>query len=105
MLTPESFIESLAKTGVTITELRPSQGFIKVTKRFTPGSGEGYTNAESECSILYSIPKGEPGSVWGTDGGSIGGMVGMRNGQMVLNRSGCSKRFLAKVEKLLKKAT
>lgn len=104
MLTPEKFIELIAQTQVQIVELRPSQGFIKVAKRFTPGSNEGFTNAEGECSILYSIPKGEPGSVWGTDGGSIGGMVGMQNGQMVLNRSGCSKRFLAKVEKLLKKA-
>jgi hypothetical protein len=41
------------------------------------------------------------GSVWGTDGGSIGGHVGMKNGQYVLNKSGTGKRFTAAVQKLI----
>lgn len=59
-----------------------------------------FCNAESDCSIIYDLPSSEPGSVWGTDGGSIGGMVALQTGIFKLNRSGVSKRVLSAIKKL-----
>ena len=75
---------------------------LTVTKRFTPGSNSEYAAAESDVSsIIYTLPSTSAGSVWGTDGQSIGGMVGLNGGYMKLNRSGGSKRVLNALKKLM----
>jgi hypothetical protein len=52
-------------------------------------------------SVLTLLKRTEPGSDWGTDGGSIGGLTAINGGHFVMNRSGGSKRILAALEKML----
>ena len=74
---------------------------LSVRKRFTPGDKMAYTCAESEANTLLGmVPRTEPGSTWGTDGGSVGGAIGLQGGYMELNRSGCSKRVIKAIQKL-----
>ena len=77
-------------------------GVLTVHKSFTPGSNDGFV----ECDMMYYsvlglLPRTEPGSDWGTDGGGIGGMVALRSGQFKMNRSGGSKRVLSALTKLV----
>lgn len=90
-ITAEDFLKICKENNVKIERLHP---VLTLTKEFTPGDSAGYSEAESSVSILYSVPCTESGSIWGTDGLSIGGMVGLKNGLMRLNRSGVSKRFI-----------
>ena len=74
---------------------------VTVHKQFTPGDKDAYTNAECDAnSILCMMPMKTPGSVWGTDGASVGGHVGLTHGYMTLNKSGCSKRVLNALAKM-----
>jgi len=100
VMEPACFIELLAKDTVTIERLDVMSGRISLFKRFTPGSVSEYTSAESDVGAIYEVPAAG-GSTWGTDGGSIGGMVGIKEGYMRLTRTGCQKRWLRKLEKLV----
>ena len=96
-MTPPEFANKCLEYGITIE--RCAGSVLTLTKTFTPGSNEGYAEAESACSLIYSAP-GKGGSVWGTDGGSIGGMEAMRTGLMRMNKTGVPKRFLKELSKL-----
>ncbi len=98
--TPEAFLANLTKYGVSIDTLDAGGGFIRLSKRFQAGDTNAYAGAETDVGIIYDVPTTQPGSTWGTDGGSVGGMSAVLHGCMVLNRTGCSKRFLAKLAKL-----
>lgn len=77
-----------------------SGSVLSVRKSFTPGDCDAYTMAECDAnSILGMVKRTEPGSTWGTDGGSIGGYAGLKGGYMELHKSGCSKRILAAIAK------
>jgi len=89
-----SIAMKLVANRVKVERLDPSAGFITLAKFFTPGDKQAYTEAESDVGIIYDIPTSEPGSVWGTDGGSVGGHVGLTGGYMRLNKSGCNRTFL-----------
>lgn len=93
---PLAFINHCKNYGITIERTSP---VLTLTKRFTP-SNEGFTQAETDVSIIYEAP-GSGGSVWGTDGGSIGGMVAMQSGLFKLNKSGVKKRWLVQLQKLM----
>lgn len=83
--------------------IRVNGATITVHKTFPPGDKDAYTKAESEANdILGMVPMKTPGSVWGTDGASVGGHVGLTNGYMTLNKSGCGKRVLNAIAKLTK---
>lgn len=68
---------------------------LTVSKRITPGDNASFADADmSVYSVLELLPRTSPGSDWGTDGGSIGGMTAMQTGRFVMNRSGGSARVL-----------
>ena len=72
-----------------------------IRKDFAPGDRAAYAACDSEAyGILARIP-GRGGSVWGTDGGSVGGHVGMIGGYYQLNKSGVGARVAAAVAKIL----
>ncbi len=74
---------------------------LTLSKRIPIGDGLAFADAESDCSIIYDLPGG-CGSVWGTDGGSIGGMVAMQTGRFKLNRSGVQKRILKAIREAMR---
>ena len=91
--------EAASKYGFTL-EVRA--GILTVHKSFQGGDvNEWFRNCDMDYySVLGLLPRTEPGSDWGTDGGSIGGMCAMRSGHFKMNRSGGSKRVLAALGKL-----
>jgi hypothetical protein len=94
----KSIKEAAAKYGFTL-EVRG--GILTVHKSFPPGSNEGFRDCDMMYySVLGLLPRTEPGSDWGTDGGGIGGMCALNSGRFKMNRSGGSKRVLAALVKL-----
>ncbi len=87
------------KTAGIIIE-RAEGSIITLRKTFTAHDNAGFASAETDVSIIYDAP-GKGGSVWGTDGASIGGMVALQNGVMRMNKSGVQKRWLAALKKCL----
>ena len=73
---------------------------ITVCRKFAAGSCEEFTQAEGEAYSLLDMCPLSGGSVWGTDGGGIGGAVAMQSGFFKLNKSGeTGRRFVAAVAK------
>jgi hypothetical protein len=93
------FVQSCRSNQVEI-EIRGSE-ILTLSKRIIAGDGNSFADAETDCSIIYNLPGG-CGSVWGTDGGSIGGMVAMQTGQFKLNRSGIQKRILKAIREAMR---
>jgi hypothetical protein len=75
------------------------EDILTLTKRIPIGDSLAFADAESDCSIIYDLPGG-CGSVWGTDGGSIGGMSAFNTGRFRLNRSGVQKRVLKAIKSI-----
>lgn len=98
-MTPAAFLASCREAGVRVEACAGSK--ITLTKTFPAGDAAAYAGAESDVSILYSTPSAGAGSVWGTDGGSVGGMVGLKGGYMRLSKSNVARRFVAALAKLL----
>ena len=78
-----------------------SDSVIMIEKRFLPEDKEAFTECDMFGeSVLFLAPlKG--GSVWGTDGGSVGGYSALKNGHYMLNESGEGKRFITALRKEL----
>ncbi len=92
------FAQKCKAAGITIE--RAEGSILTLSKAFTAHDNAGFAAAETDVSILYEAP-GKGGSVWGTDGASIGGMVALRTGIMRLNKSGVQKRWLAALKAVL----
>ena len=95
----KSIIKAAADNGFTL-EVRGS--ILTVHSHFKGGDvEEWFRNCDmSYYSVLGLLKRSEPGSDWGTDGGSIGGMSALSSGHFMMNRSGGSKRILAALTKL-----
>ena len=75
---------------------------VTIQKNFTPGDKVAYSDCDSEAYSILSLAPLKGGSVWGTDGGSVGGHVGLQGGYYRLNKSGENgKRFIAAVNALI----
>lgn len=94
-----SFVAHCRKNEISITRC---DRILTLEKRLLGmDRNRDFCDAESDCSIIYDLPSSaDGGSVWGTDGGSIGGMVAMQTGLFKLNRSGVSKRVLSAIKKI-----
>ena len=76
-------------------------GIITITKQFQPQSSTEFADCDMMYySLLDLIPRTQPGSDWGTDGGGIGALSALSSGVFTMNRSGCSKRFIAALKKI-----
>lgn len=74
---------------------------VTITKSFEPGDADAFVAADGDGpSVLWLVPIVASGSVWGTDGGSVGGAAGLAQGTYRLNVSGVSKRFAAALAKV-----
>lgn len=95
-----SFIAACESAGFSYS-CKP--GIVTVRRSFTPGDAAEYVRCDGDGpSLLALVPITSAGSTWGTDGASVGGAVGLRDGHYRLNVSGASKRFttaLAKVSR------
>jgi len=96
--TAQEVIAMAKAGGATLSQ--PGEGVLCVSIKIN--GVEEFGQAESLAnSILHSINQTQPGSVWGTDGASIGGMVAIQTGNFRLCRSGLSLRVLSAITKEL----
>jgi hypothetical protein len=90
------FLAHCNERGITIERC---ENILTLSKRIPIGDKAAFADAEMDCSIIYDLPGG-CGSVWGTDGASIGGMTALNTGRFRLNRSGVQKRILKAIANL-----
>lgn len=93
------FVDSCKKVG--FTPVVASDSVVRVVKNFAPGDMDAFNFCDSVAYGLLGLAPLKGGSIWGTDGGSVGGHVAVKNGQYVLNKSGTGKRFMAELKKVL----
>ena len=92
-----SFVNSCRQMG---WDYAVERGILRITKRIPIGDNHAFANADMEAFSLLGMVPLKGGSVWGTDGGSIGGMSAMNQGLYRLNKSGTGKRILDAIMKL-----
>ena len=80
------------RLGWTFTRVQHTGGCVVTIQKRIARTPEAFVQADGEYySILGMIPRTQPGSDWGTDGGGVGGVSAMNSGVFTMNRSGCSK--------------
>lgn len=97
--TASAFLASAQAEGFTVTVKNPS--VVAVTKHFTPGDKDAFTSCDMMAPGVLDKLGAKGGSMWGTDGGSVGGAVALQNGRFTLNVSGVPKRITKALSKLL----
>ena len=96
----ETAAEVIAYAQEHGVRLHVSGASLRAEVTFEPGDSRAYMQAEARCSrVLSFVRQTSPGSVWGTDSGSIGGHAGLTSGRCHLTKSGCAKRVLAEIAK------
>lgn len=74
---------------------------VRVHRDFKPGDVDAFNYCDSAAYDVLSLCPLRGGSIWGTDGGSIGGAVALRSGSYTLNKSGDGSNFLKALKKEL----
>lgn len=94
------FIETAAKYKFTV--VATSDTVIRITRKFEVGDNQTFCECDMMASSVLDLAPLKGGSVWGTDGGSIGGAVALQNGQFVMSKSGSGGvRFMRELRKQL----
>lgn len=97
--TAAEFLAEARSLGFSVSA---KPGIVTITRCFAPGDSAAFVACDGDGpALLASVPTVASGSVWGTDGASVGGMVAIQNGRYKLNVSGVSKRFTTAIVKLL----
>lgn len=92
----QSFISAAQEYGFDVL-VRGS--IITLSKRFTPNDKSAFADCDMTYSIVFGHVPARGGSEWGTDGGSVGGAIGLQKGEFVMNKSGVNKTFLKALQK------
>lgn len=92
------FIAACQSAGFSIHAIGDS--VVRITKSFTPGDASEFAACDSAAPSLLSMVPLKGGSIWGTDGGSVGGHSGLTRGRYELAKSGqTGKRFVQALRK------
>jgi hypothetical protein len=95
--TDERAVTIRAKAKTMGLSVSAHGSIVTVWGRFTPGDKDAYVKMESDAyEILGMFRQVTAGSTWGTDSGSVGGAIGLEDGLVRLNKSGCEKRLASK---------
>jgi hypothetical protein len=95
----EKFLSLASRYGFVVDASHTN--VLRISKSFRPGDSDAFTGADMLGPAVLDEAPLRGGSVWGTDGGSIGGMVGMQNGRYVLNKSGDGANFMKALRKTI----
>lgn len=94
----QEFVEACRRYGFSWEVA--SLSVVRISKRFTPGDKDAFTHCDMfACDVLSKAPL-RGGSIWGTDGGSVGGYSGLTKGHFEMNKSGAGSRFMNALKKL-----
>lgn len=79
------------------------------SKSFQAGDIDAFVTADSEYGCITGLlPQTRAGSVWGTDGSSVGAVQATKDGLFLIHKSGGDRRVISALRNLLdapKKAT
>jgi len=95
----KKFIEECKKYGFTWEICGNS--VLRIRKKFVNNDKEAFTFCDMFGPSCLDLAPLKGGSIWGTDGGSIGGYSGLKNGEYVLNKSGSGSRFMKELSKAI----
>jgi len=87
-----AFLAQATKLGFSVS-VRDT--VVTISKSFTPGDIDAFSACDCFGPLLLDQAPIKGGSVWGTDGGSVGGYSAVKHGRYTLNKSGTGKRFLS----------
>jgi hypothetical protein len=76
-----------------------SDSVLTISQRFAPGDDQAFTKCDMMAGFVLALAPLKGGSVWGTDGGSIGGHVGLMRGEFRMNKSGSGTYFMRELRK------
>lgn len=98
-ITPADFLAEARSLGFSVS-VRP--GLVTITRCFPRGDSAEFVRCDGDGpGLLMQVPTTSAGSMWGTDGGGVGGIAAIQNGVYKLKVSGASKRFTNALGKLL----
>lgn len=73
---------------------------VRIVRHFRPGDLDAFASLDCVAGGVLSLAPLRGGSVWGTDGGSVGGAVAVRNGRFEMSKSGTGIRFIRALRSL-----
>jgi hypothetical protein len=95
----KAFLEECSRKGFLV---EVKENVVTVLKNFEVGNLEEFAKCDFEAPLLLMRVPITRGSIWGTDGGSVGGWAAVQNGRFRLNKSGYgSKRFMKALQDLV----
>jgi hypothetical protein len=71
------------------------EGIVTIRKHFAPGDEAEFVRLDGEYYGLLALVPARGGSIWGTDGGGVGGYSAILHGCFTMNVSGVNKGFAA----------
>lgn len=74
---------------------------LTVSAKFPVGDKAEFAKLDMMAGSVLGYMPAKGGSVWGTDGGSMGGAIALQTGRFAMNQSGCSKQAMAALAKML----
>lgn len=105
MLTPanartlaEQFLTACRADGFSVSIRNTA---VSISKTFTPNDRDAFVSCDMSYNRLFSLVPASGGSIWGTDGGSIGGHVALTSGRFTMNISGVKARFISALAPLV----
>lgn len=98
-ISPADFLAEARSLGFSVST---KPGMVIITKVFARGDAAAFVICDGDGpGLLMQVPTTSAGSMWGTDGGGVGGIAAIQNGVYKLKVSGASKRFTNALGKLL----
>lgn len=95
----EEFLAVARKYGFKVQIAGDS--VVRIVRHITVGSLDEFCEADSMYNDVLAYAPLKNGSVWGTDGGSVGGQAAVNSGVFVMNKSGNGSRFMKALAKLV----
>jgi hypothetical protein len=99
MQVASEFMESVRSNGFQVS--RCEGEVVSIFRKFAPGDRDAFVACDMLGPDVLGRLGARGGSMWGTDGGSIGGASGLRDGYYRLNVSGVPKRVVVAVMRLV----
>lgn len=97
--TAAEFLKAAQAEGFQVIVKNPT--VVAIFKKFAKGDKDAFTSCDMMAPSILDKLGAKGGSMWGTDGGSVGGASALQHGRFTLNVSGVPKRVSAALSKLL----
>lgn len=94
-----TFKTKVEELGFTF-QISESNSIVSVHKSFEKGNESQFVQCDMNGPYLISLVAASGGSVWGTDGGSVGAHSAILHGNYCLKVSGAKASFVKQLRKL-----